>query len=108
MKDELYKQYWDQWMKYNAQHNAIMEFIAEYGPSASLSEVLRTVSQKEAAAGNGIDEIDTERNTVLKEIAEKKGTDWVISQIAQGVSTSELIDIYKYEYNKYTLSDGRL
>ena len=32
----------------------------------------------------------------------------VISQFAQGVSTSELIDIYKYEYDKYTLSDGRL
>lgn len=28
------------------QHKAIMEFIAEYGPLASLSEVLQTVSQK--------------------------------------------------------------
>ena len=31
-------------------------------------------------------------------IFRKKGTDWVISQLAQGVSTAELIDIYKYEY----------
>lgn len=70
-----------------------MDFIAEYGPSASLSEVLRVVIKKEDAACNGIDEIDAERNTVLKEITEKKGTDWVISQLAQGVFTSELIDI---------------
>lgn len=94
MKDELYKQYWDRWMKYNAQHKAIMEFVAEYGPSASLSEVLRAVTKKEDEASNNIIEIDTERDKVLKETAEKKGTDWVISQLAQGVSTSELIDAY--------------
>lgn len=81
-------------MKYNAQHKAIMEFVAEYGPSASLSEVLRAVIKKEDEASNNIIEIDTERDKVLKETAEKKGTDWVISQLAQGVSTSELIDAY--------------
>ena len=48
----------------------------------------------------------TEHDTVLKETTEK--SNWlVISQFAQGVSTSELIDIYKYEYDKYTLPDGR-
>ena len=94
MKDELYKQYWDQWMKYNAQHKAIMEFIAEYGPSTSLSEVLRIVSQKEDETNKNIIEIDEERDKVLKEIDEKKGTDWVISQIDWGVSTTELIDAY--------------
>lgn len=94
MKDELYKQNWDQWMKYNAQHKAIMEFIAEYGPLASLSEVLRTVSQKEDKASKNIIGIDAERDKVLKEIAEKKGTDWVISQIAWGVSPTELIEAY--------------
>ena len=50
MKDELYKQHWEQWMKYNAQHKAIMEFIAEYGPLASLSEVLRAITKKEEEA----------------------------------------------------------
>lgn len=94
MKDELYKQHWEQWMKYNAQHKAIMEFIAEYGPLASLSEVLRAVTKKEDDASNNIIEIDAERDKVLKEIDEKKGTDWIISQIAWGVSTSELIDAY--------------
>lgn len=94
MKDELYKQYWDQWMKYNAQHKAIMEFIAEYGSSTSLSEVLRIVSQKEDETNKNIIEIDEERDKVLKEIDEKKGTDWVISQIAWGVSLTELIDAY--------------
>ena len=94
MKDELYKQNWDQWMKYNAQHKAIMEFITEYGPLASLSEVLRTVSQKEDEASKNIIGIDAERDKVLKEIAEKKGTDWVISQIAWGVSPNELIEAY--------------
>ena len=94
MKNELYKQHWDQWMKYNAQHKAIMEFIAEYGPLASLSEVLQAVTKKEDDANNSIIEIDAERNNVLKEIDEKKGTGWVISQIACGVSTSELIDAY--------------
>ena len=57
------------------QHKAIMEFIAEYGPLASLSDVLRTVSQKEDEACKNIIEIDTERDKVLKEIDEKKGTD---------------------------------
>ena len=94
MKDKLYKQYWDQLLKYEAQHKTILKFIAEYGPSASLSEVLRAVIKKEDAASNGIDNIDAERDTVLKEIIEKKGSEWVISQIAQGVSTSELIDTY--------------
>ena len=84
MKDELYKQHWDQWMKYNAQHKAIMEFIAEYGPLASLSEVLRTVSQKEDEASKNIIEIDAERDKVL----------WIISQIAWGVSPTELIEAY--------------
>lgn len=76
------------------QHKAIMEFIAEYGPLASLSEVLQTVSQKKDEACKNIIEIDAERDKVLKEIDEKKGTDWVISQIAWSVSTSELIDAY--------------
>lgn len=94
MKDELYKQHWEQWMKYNAQHKAIMEFIAEYGPLASLSEVLRAVTKKEDEASNGIIEIDAERDKVLKEIDEKMGTNWVISQFAWGVSPTELIEAY--------------
>lgn len=52
-----------------------MEFIAEYGPLASLSEVLQTVSQKKDEACKNIIEIDAERDKVLKEIDEKKGTD---------------------------------
>ena len=32
MKDKLYKQYWDQLLKYEAQHKTILKFIAEYGP----------------------------------------------------------------------------
>lgn len=95
MKDELYKQHWDQWMKYNAQHNAIMRFITEYGPLASLSEVLRTIIQKEdEASKNIIGIVDAEHDKILKEIREKKGTDWIMSQIARGVSTSELIEAY--------------
>lgn len=94
MKDELYKQHWDQWMKYNTQHMAIMEFIAEYGPSASLSEVLQAITKKEDEASNSIIEIDAEHDKVLKEIDKKKGANWVISQIAWGVSTSELIEAY--------------
>ena len=94
MKDELYKQNWDQWMKYNAQHKSIMEFIAEYGPLASLSEVLRAVTKKEDEASKNIIEIDAERDAVLKEIEEKMGSNWVISQIAWGVSSTELIDAY--------------
>lgn len=94
MKDEVYKQHWEQWMKYNAQHKAIMEFIAEYGPLASLSEVLRAITKKEDEVSNSIIEIDAERDKILKEIDEKKGTNWVISQFAWGVSASELIDAY--------------
>ena len=53
-----------------------MEYIAEYGPLASLSEVLQTVSQKKKdEACKNIIEIDAERDKVLKEIDEKKGTD---------------------------------
>lgn len=94
MKDELYKQHWKQWMKYNAQHKVIKEFITEYGSLVSLSEVLQAVIKKEDDANNSIIEIDAERNNILKEIDEKKGTNWIISQIACGVSTSELIDAY--------------
>ena len=70
------------------------EIIAEYGPLVSLSEVLQAVTKKEDEANNSIIEIDAERNNVLKKIDEKKGTNWIISQIACGVSTSELIDAY--------------
>lgn len=38
--------------------------------------------QKEDETNKNIIEIDAERDKVLKETAEKKGTDWVISQLA--------------------------
>lgn len=95
MNRELYKKYWDEWLKHDKYHKAVMELIAEFGANHTLSEVLQSINKRQDINENKINEIYAADDKILQKILEKKGDTWVIQQIANGVSTDLMIKYYK-------------